>query len=187
MKNTAEKNLLIWMLDASTFINFSVVQEVRLLARCRERLFFPEYVYRYELTGQKSHQDTKEQAEAAVERGDVEVLQLTLDDLERIVSLGAPRKFGLGEIACAVVAERKSGGVLCDDRPATLWLKANTQVFLWEATEDVLLDAAWRLFLDEYDLETIQEKLERSKYCCRCNLRNEHLMRRLSGSSQNGE
>ena len=50
-------------------------------------------------------------------------------------------QIGIGEIACAIIAERQSGGVLCDDRKARRWLADRVAVLKWESIEDILLDA----------------------------------------------
>lgn len=168
-----------WALDASTFINFAAIARFSVLVRCRRGLRFPEYVFTFELTGPKAKEPTRVAAEQAVQRGDVTLTQLTLTDLGRIAALGAPRRIGLGEIACAIIAERDGAGVLCDDHKAILWLKQSVQPLAWESTEDVLLDAANQLLLSEFDLADAQETLRENRYECRVDLRSEYLQRRL--------
>jgi hypothetical protein len=168
-----------WTLDSSTFIHFIVINDLALLIRLRSPLHFPEYVYRVEL-GLNAKPATRAQAEVCVTRGTVSISRLTIDDLDRIAALSAPRRVGLGEIACAIIAERLQGGVLCDDWRARRWLLARTSVSVWQAIEDVLLDAATRLEITEYDLVAFQGRLTSERYQCRFDLRLEFLQRRLN-------
>lgn len=173
-----------WLLDTCVFINFCVVGQIRTLVRCRSPLRMPEYVYKYELTGPRSHRDTRDGAREAVSAGHVAVSFLTVEDLMRIASLG-PRGADLGEIACALIAERQEGGVLTDDR-AKRKLSAHMQVRAWQSTEDVLVDAAHRCEITEYDLDSIQATLSKNKYKCHVNLREEYLKQRLARHDRAG-
>ena len=112
----------LWMLDSSTFINALIIDRVTLLLSLRSPAFFPEYVFRFEL-GANARDETREGATQAVDRRQVGVQKLTLADLDRIAALGAPRRVGLGELACAVIAQRTGGGVLCDDWRARRWIE----------------------------------------------------------------
>jgi hypothetical protein len=167
------------MLDSSTFINFVVIRRLALLVQLRSPLQFPEYVFRVEL-GVNARDHTRREAEAIVARAAVRLQRLTVEDLDRMASLEAPRRIGLGEVACAIIAERLGAGVLCDDWKARRWLSERIAVETWEATEDVLLDAAFRLEINEYDLVTFQQSLAVGRYHCRFDLRLEFLQRRLS-------
>lgn len=168
----------VWMLDTCVFINFNVIGHIRALVRCRSPLHVPEYVYKYELTGSRSHRDTRESAHAAVSTGQLTVSFLSVEDLTRIASLG-PRSADLGEIACAIIAEREGGGVLTDDR-AQRRLAAHIRVRAWQSTEDVLIDAAHRCEITEYDLDHIQKVLADNRYHCKTELRREYLIQRLA-------
>lgn len=166
----------LWMLDSSTFINFSVIDRIALFVLLRSPLYFSEYVYRFEL-GIKAHESTRSAARQSVARKQIGVRSLSLSDLERISQLGAPRRIGLGEIACAIIAERETGGVLCDDWKGKRWLTQRMVLNSWESTEDVLLEAARLGHISEFDLDGFQARLEEERYVCRFNLRLEHLRR----------
>jgi hypothetical protein len=168
-----------WMLDTSTFINTLVIDGIRLLVRLRSPLHFPEYVFRVEL-GLNARQRTREQAETLVRVGTVSIQRLTVADLDRIAQIAAPRRVGLGEIACSLLAERLQFGMLCDDWKARRWLSEKIALGVWEAIEDVLLDAAGRSEISEYDLSVLQEKLAAGRYQCKFDLRLEFLQRRLN-------
>lgn len=181
MKNDV-LDVQVWVLDSCVFINFHIVGHLRTLVRCRSPLCVPEYVYKYELTGPRSHRDTRESAHAAISTEQISVSFLSVEDLTRIAALG-PRSADLGEIACALIAEREGGGVLTDDRSKRR-LSAHMRVRAWQSTEEVLIDAAHRCEITEYDLDAIQEVLARNRYQCRVQLRNEYLMQRLARHTQ---
>lgn len=170
---------VLWMLDSSTFIHALIVDRVALIVLLRSEVRFPEYVFRCEL-GSNAHDVTRSAAEGCVRRNQIGVATLTLADLDRIASLAAPRRIGLGEIACAVVAEREEGGVLCDDRRANRWLLERTRPKEWHSIDDVLLDAAANGHIGEHDLVDFQSKLKQNQYDCRCNLQLEHLQRQAA-------
>ena len=92
--------------------------------------------------GASAHDDTRQRAVDCVRRNQIGISRLSLADLDRLASLSAPRRLGLGELACAIIAERDGGGVLCDDMKAVTWLQAHVRVRWWESIEDVLLDCA---------------------------------------------
>lgn len=172
------KTALLWVLDSSTFIHARIVDRVSLLSALRSPIFFPEYVFRFEL-GSGAHNDTREAAAKCVQRKQIGVKQLTLADIDRIAQMR--RKVGLGEIACAIIAEREDGGVLMDDRKALPWLKTNTRVGFWESIEDFLLDAAMQLHLSEFDLKEFDHTLRTNRYQCRFDdLQIEFLRRRAN-------
>lgn len=169
-----------WMLDASTFIHTVIVKKVRVLVALKSPLVVPMYVFQQEIAGPRAHDETREMAEQCQRRGDIKIEALSLSDLQRIVSLNAPRrKIGLGELACAIIAERSAGGVLCDDHLAVGWLKLNVSVSKWESIEDVLIAAAHGLHLNEYDLVECQQNLSTAKYQCRVQLRDTFLMQQV--------
>src|SRR5207244_3794384 len=112
-----------------------------------------------------------------VERSKIGLRQLSLADLDRINELGVPRRIGLGEITCAIIAEREAGGVLSDDWRGRSWLEKRVPVKRWESVEDLLLHAAQLNHISEFDLDQFQEALESERYTCRFNLRLEHLRR----------
>lgn len=174
-----EPSVTFWALDSSTFINALIIERLWLLPRNREPLRIPEYVLRVELKAE-THADTAIQAEGFVTAGHAVICQLSLADLDRIAQLGTPRRIGLGEIACAVVAERESGGVLLDDWRGRRWLEQRLAVALWESIEDVLLLAAAKGNLSEFDLDECEDCLRQNRYECRVNLRLEHLGRLLN-------
>lgn len=170
-----------WIIDSSTFIHIALVSRIPLLVKLRRPLFFPEYVFRFELTNAK-HMDSVIAAEKCVNNGSIAVIGLTLEDLVRMVECGEPRSIGLGELACAVIAERKNGGVLSDDHRATSRLRNVVNVLTWNCVEDILIHAAEELLIDEYELDECQTILQRNKYQCRGNLRLEFVSRRLYGN-----
>jgi hypothetical protein len=170
-----------WMLDASTFINAVVVDRVMLMALLRSPLFFPEFVFRFEL-GINAREATRAAAAHAVDRKQIGVQQLTLADLDRLSQLAAPRKIGLGELACAIIAERTSGGVLCDDWRAKAWIEQHVAAACWDSIEGVLLQAAASGHVGELDLVDLQKTLETNRYHCRCDLRMEYLQRLILGA-----
>ncbi|QDT32005.1 hypothetical protein [Thalassoglobus polymorphus] len=174
---SAASDKSVWMLDSSTFIHVVMIDRLQLLSNLRTPLCFPEYVYRFEL-GVNAKLRTRQNAKECVRCEQVTVQQLTLEDLERIAELEAPRRIGLGEIACAIIAERNQGGVLCDDRRAKNWLcdRISGSV-VWEDTEDFLLNAADLWHISEFDLEEFQSTLRDNLYVCRIDLRQEHLFR----------
>jgi hypothetical protein len=168
-----------WILDSSTFINFLAIRRTMLLVQLRSPLQFPEYVFRVEL-GLNAREETRGEAEAAVRAGAVGIQRLSIDDLDRMARLEAPRRIGLGEIACAIIAERLHAGVLCDDWKARRWLSERIAVPGWEATEEILLEAAFQLVVSEYDLVSLEASLATGRYQCRFDLRLEFLRRRLT-------
>jgi len=178
--SSARASIVAWVLDSSVFIHFCYIERFRLLIRCRAPLHITTYVYQVELTGPKSHDATRVQALAAVAAGHVDVRSLTLAELARIAELGPRRKAGLGELTCAVIAQRSGAGVLIDDRKARRFLEPHFDVGAWESTEDVLIEAAHRCEVTEFELVEIQACLSTHKYECRCDLRNEYLMQRLN-------
>jgi hypothetical protein len=167
------------MLDSSTFINALIVDRVALVVLLRPDLCFPEYVFRFEL-GVNARESTRAAVGSWVKRKQIGVANLTLADLDRIASLAAPRRIGLGEIACAVIAERREGGVLCDDWRAHAWLKDRTQPKEWHSIDDLLLEAAANGHIGEHDLVEFQITLKQHKYDCRCDLRLAHLQRQMA-------
>lgn len=173
------RSVEFWALDSSTFIHALIVGRLWVLSRDREPLRIPEYIVRVELTTD-AHADTAEQARRFVSSGHAAVCRLSLADLDRIAEMKTPRRIGLGEIACAVIAERESGGVLSDDWKGRKWLEANLGVALWESIEDVLLRAAAKGHISEFDLEACEDTLRINRYDCRVRLRDEHLRRRLN-------
>jgi hypothetical protein len=172
-----------WMLDSSTFINTIVVDQVMLMVSLRSPLFFPEYVFRFEL-GVNAKEKTHNVAMDLVNRKRIGVQQLTLADLDRLSHLAAPRRIGLGELACAIIAERSSFGILCDDWRAKASIEARITTILWDSIEGFLLEAAERRHIGESELEDFQRKLETNHYHCRCELRMEYLRRLLHGRTQ---
>ena len=172
-----------WMLDSSTFIHAVVVDRVMLMASLRSPLSFPEFVFRFEL-GVGAREATRDAAAEAVRRGQIGVQQLTLADLDRLSVLAAPRKIGLGELACAIIAERLAGGVLCDDWRAKAWIEGRITAKCWDSIEGILLDAAASGHIGEVDLTDSQRILERNCYHCRYDLRMAHLQRMLHGGME---
>jgi hypothetical protein len=146
-----EPSATSWLLDSSTFIHATIVDRVALISSLRSPLFFPEYVFRFEL-GANAKETTRDEAAAQVTRKRIGLQALTLTDLDKIASLSAPRKIGLGELACAVIAERLAGGVLCDDWHAKAWLDKRISPPQWESIETILLDAAAKNYIGELDL-----------------------------------
>ena len=169
----------LWMLDSSAFIHALIVGRVPLLISLRSPAYFPEYVFRVEL-GSNAKEETREEAAGSVRRNQIGVKQLTLGDLDRIAALEAPRKIGLGELACAVIAERLAGGVLCDDWRARRWIAIRMPSVTWDSIEGLLLDAAQQDQIGELDLVDFQEELERNCYHCRVDLRMEYLRCRMA-------
>ena len=169
----------VWMLDSSTFIHALIIDRIQLVVSIRSSLRFPEYVLRFEL-GANAREITRTSATSCVDRKQIGVDTLSLADLDRIASLEAPRRIGLGEIACAVIAERHAGGVLCDDWRARAWLEPRTTPKCWDSIDGVLLDAAAEGRIGELDLVDFQETLRKSHYECRCDLRLEHLQRQIT-------
>jgi predicted nucleic acid-binding protein len=159
----------LWLVDTSTFIHACIIERVALMTLLRNPLVWPEYVLRWEL-GQKARPETRRWVEESLKQRKIGVRRLSLDDLDRIAQLNAPRRVGLGEMACAVVAEREKAGVLCDDRNAQRWLLARLRPVSWEAIEDVLLLAAEAGYISELDLQGDQTTLARNAYKCRCDL-----------------
>ncbi|HVC94727.1 MAG TPA: hypothetical protein VND64_13590 [Pirellulales bacterium] len=155
-----------------------IVDRVPLLVLLRSPLFFPEYVFRFEL-GVDARDATRDHAADQVARKRIGVQHLTLSDLDRIASFDAPRKIGLGELACAVIAERLAGGVLCDDWRAKAWLEHRMTPLRWDSIEWVLLDAAAEGCIGELDLVDSQRVLERNQYSCRGDLQLIHLQRQM--------
>lgn len=177
---TGTNQTKVWVLDSSVFIHFLIIERFHVLVRCRAPLHIPEYVYRIELTGLRCQESTRTRARTAVSAGHLAVQHLSIEDLTRIASLGPSRKAAIGEIACAILAERHEGGVLIDDRRARRWLEVRVNVATWESTEDVLVDAAHRLEVTESELELFQKALACGNYQCRFDLKNEYLMQRLA-------
>jgi hypothetical protein len=171
--------ITLWLLDSSTFIHACIIDRLSLLASLRTPLDCPEYVLRWEL-GQNGHVETRRLAEEALRQGKVRMRRLSLDDLDRIASINAPRRIGLGELACAIVAEREEAGVLCDDRNARRWLARRVITVAWETIDDVLLVAAEGGYIGELDLQGYQTTLERNGYHCACDLQMEFLSRRFN-------
>jgi len=165
-----------WMLDSSTFIHAMILDRIALLTLLRSPLFFSEYVFRIEL-GADAKDTTRDEAVSQVTRQRIGVQRLTLADLDKIVSLGAPRRLGLGELACAVIAERITGGVLCDDWRAKAWLDGHMAPPKWNSIESILLDAAAAGYIGELDLFDSQRTLRNNQYECREDLRLVHLQR----------
>ena len=181
-----ELPLTPWMLDSSTFIHATIVDRVPLIVLLRSPLFFPEFAFRFEL-GANAKETTRDQAAAQVKRKRIGVQTLTLADLDRIVSFGAPRKIGLGELACAVIADRMTGGVLCDDWHAKAWLDQRISTSLWDSIETILLDAAAKNYIGELDLADAQRMLERNRYTCRYDLQIEHVKRQMNFHRQGSD
>jgi predicted nucleic acid-binding protein len=177
--NGAIPGVSIWMLDSSTFINTGHIAQVQLLILLRSPLFFPEYVFRVEL-GANAHQTTRREAQSWVQKKKIGIRQLLLSDLDRISQLAAPRRIGLGEIACAILAEREDGGVLCDDHKGRNWLQSRLSLGCWQSVEDFLLHAAELRYVSEFDLQAFQDTLASNRYQCRYDLRLEHLRRAVN-------
>jgi hypothetical protein len=174
---------VLWMLDSSTFINAIAIERVALLVSLRKPIHFSEYVLRFEL-GVNARQSTRAEALNWVNRKLIGVESLTLPDLDRIAALAAPRRIGIGEVACAIIAERCAGGVLCDDWRAKGWLEQRTAPHSWDSIEGVLLDAAAAGLIGELDLVDFQKALEIERYKCRVDLRMEHLQRQMNRVGQ---
>ena len=170
----------VWALDASVFINFVVIGHLPMLAKFRKPMAVPEYVYRTELTGPRAHPATRTAASQSKNKGHFKLATLTLTDLANLGALDRPRRVGLGEASCAIIAAKNSGGVLCDDMRSKAWLQHHFQVAAWERTEEILVGAAHAEHLDEYALAECQKRLETNKYKCVCDLRIEFLQQRLA-------
>lgn len=183
MSGTAEQSIPLWMLDSSTFIHTCFIDRVALLLQLRSPLCVAEFVMRWELT-QVDHGETRAWADEWIREGRIRIRQLSLDDLDRIVTLKAPQRISLGEIASGVIAERERGGMLCDDRRARQWLARQLAVTKWEDIEDFLLHAAERGFLGEMDLWDCQRILEKNHYQCKGDLRLEHVERLCNRNRQ---
>lgn len=169
-----------WLLDSSTFIHAEIAGQTRLLLLIRKPTYFPSYVYRVEL-GSNAHEPTRARAQHFVKNGQILLKNLSLEDLDQIAQLKTPRKVGLGELACAIIASRENGVALCDDRKCRNWIKDNLRFTSWQSIEDILLDAAAQSHLSEFELEDIQKLLAKNKYQCQFDLRSEYLIRRLNG------
>jgi hypothetical protein len=173
------------MLDSSTFIHSCIAGQTRLLIKLRSPLAFPEYVFRVEL-GSTAHDDTRQAAQQCVSNNQISIKSLSLEELALLASLNAPRRAGIGELACVLIAHRERGVVLCDDEKCKSWIRANLNPVVWECIEEVLLEAAEKYHLSEFDLAEIQKTLASQRYLCRYDLRTEHLRRELSRRSQAG-
>lgn len=182
--NDRDSTASSWLLDSSTFINAAVVDRLPLMLLLRSPIFFPEYVFRFEL-GTNARQATRQEAVANVTRKRIGVQNLTLADLDTIAAFNAPRRIGLGELACAVIANRLGGGVLCDDWRAKAWLNDRMATPDWDSIESVLLEAAARNFIGETDLAQAQRTLEENRYKCRYDLQIEHVRRNINACQQN--
>lgn len=167
------------ILDSSTFIHFCIAGQTRLLVLLRSPLAFPEYIFRVEL-GSRAYPETREKAQHYVSRKEIGIKHLSLEELDLIASLKAPRRAGLGELSCAIIAHRERGVVLCDDQKCRNWISTHLPPVLWESIEDILLSAAEQSHLSEFELDQIQKSLASNRYQCRCDLRTEHLMRALN-------
>jgi hypothetical protein len=175
-----------WLLDASTFINALTVGHVRTLIALRAPLLVPEYVYQLELAGPSAKPDTRAEAERCKASGGFQVYRLTLADVRRMAAMDPPkRKVGIGELSCALIAERANGGVLSDDHKSRSWIEQRVRIVDWQSIEDVLLAAAHASYVSEYELDDCEHKLLGGKYTCRVSLRNTFLMQRLSRSGAN--
>lgn len=168
-----------WLLDSSTFINALAVKKAWILSAIRKPLFLPEYVFRIEL-GTGARRETRQEAQALVSRGQAHIEQLTLRDLERIAELCVPKRIGIGEICCAIIAERSDRGVLCDDHKAHRWLCERVDVAKWESIEEVLVAGGIANYLSEYEVEDCQGILMKNRYRCKYDLRLELLRCRNS-------
>ena len=177
--NNVSNAVPVWVVDSSTFIHCCIISRIPLFLVLRSPLYFSEYVFRVEL-GINAHESTRIEASRWVSRQKIGIKMLSLADLDRINRLGAPRRIGLGEIACAIIAEREAGGVLCDDWRGRGWLEPRVAVNRWESIEDVLLEAARLGHVSEFDLDGFQTTLEEERYMCRYNLRIEHLRQAAS-------
>jgi hypothetical protein len=167
---SAAMNVSGWMLDSSTFINALIAQKSWLTPIVRSPLYLPEYVLRVEL-GTGARAETRHEAQDLVSRGKALVAQLTLEDLERVAELCAPKRIGTGEICCAIIAGRTNRGVLCDDHKAHRWLCERIAVAAWESIEEILVAGGVLNHLSEYEVEDCQKLLESNKYICRYPLR----------------
>jgi len=97
--------------------------------------------------------------------------------------LSAPKRIGIGEICCALLAERQKRGILCDDRKACNWLRDRVAIAIWESIDEVLVSGGVAHHLSEYEVEDCQRLLERSKYKRKYDLRLAVLGGRFSPSS----
>lgn len=168
-----------WVLDSSTFISGLATSRTWILTRLGRSLTIPEYVFRFEL-GLRARPETRKEAQSFVERGHARLASLTLEDLDQLAAMEVPRRIGIGEAICAVLALRGSAGVLSDDLKAKRWLTSRLTVIAWETVEDLLLEAATRSLISEYDLEDCQQRLAAARYTCHFNLREEFLRRALN-------
>jgi hypothetical protein len=170
----------VWALDSSVFINFVTIEKLPTLASFRNPIAMSEYVYRTELTGPRASPGTRTAALNSKTKGHFELVTLTLADLANLGALARPRRVGLGEASCAIIAANSSGGVLCDDMRSKAWLTDHFSVVAWERTEEILVAATHAAHLDEYALAECQKKLEANRYKCYCDLRTEFLQQRLA-------
>lgn len=177
-----------WLLDASVFVNFVLIDQARTLLRARAPLTFPEYVYRIELLGTRAPEKTRSAAHhhVVIDRA-IAVEQLTLEDLAQLADRQVPPNIGMGEACCAVLAERLGAGVLCDDRRAKNRLLSMFTIPLWEGTVEILLHAAHTNVLTEYELVDCQAALERNRFTCKTDLREEYLIQRLAAQTAQHE
>lgn len=160
------------------------IGRLRVVTQLHRPLSIPEYVYQQELVGPRARDKTRVAARRTKEDGTVSLEILSLADLQRIAALNAPRrKAGLGELACGVLAERLSGGVLCDDRRAVGWMRNEMRVLLWQSIEDVLIAAAHSSHLSESDLDQCERGLLEARYTCKFGLKNTYLMQLLANRS----
>lgn len=168
-----------WVLDTSTFIHAIIARRLQIVVAMRQALIVPYYIYAQEMAGPESHEDTRQHAERCLAKEQFRVENLSLEELARIADLhGGSRKVGMGEAACAVLAERVRAGVLCDDRKAVVKLQAVTAIERWESIDDVLVSAAHARHLDEYELDKCDELLREQRYTCVPPLKERYLIER---------
>lgn len=170
----------VWALDSSVFVNFAHINRLHTLASYRNPITVPEYVFRTELTGPRAPEPIRDAARKSYDRGHFQLGTVALSDLAELAALSPPRRVGLGEAACVIIAAKRAGGVLCDDLRAKNWLANNYKLVAWERTEDILVGAAHATHLDEYALEECQGVLERNRYKCSTHLRTLYLQQRLT-------
>ena len=110
-----------WMINTSTFIHAMIVDRVPLVASVALPSSFPN-TFSASSWGTNAKESTRDQANAHVAHKRIGIQGLTLADLDKLALLSAPRKIGLGELACLSLRSVWRGGVLCDDWRAKAWL-----------------------------------------------------------------
>lgn len=119
----------------------------------------------------------------------ISIVPLEIEDLVEMNKIEPSKKIDNEELSCVVLAKRLGGKVMTDDETAVKYLKScgylDSPSSLIVTLIDVLLDAHYNYFINEYDLQRMQSTLTKNDFIIKTDLVQEATRRRLMRNFDN--